>query len=151
MTSPGRPAYNRGMNTPHPTTTTFLDALVTRDFGRLVDTIAADATMQALVPDGHLDWEGREQVTGRFVFWFGGTDEIEALEYTAREVGERARLAWRFRLRQERLGDAWHDIAQHAFIDVGPDGRIERIDLLCSGFIPEPAGVDASSLVEVGS
>ena len=139
MTQPGRPAYNGFMNTTHPTTTAFLDALVARDFGRLTDAIAPRATMRALVPPGHLDWEGREQVAGRFTFWFGGTDDFEVLEQGAEDVGGRALLRWRFRLRQERLGDAWQVIEQVAFCDVAPDGLVERVDLLCSGFRAEAA------------
>jgi hypothetical protein len=156
MCGPGRPAYKGCMNAPHPTATAFLDALVCRDFARLAATIAPDATMRGLVPRGHLDWDGREEVMGRFVFWFGGTDDIDLLEHGSEEVGGRALLAWRFRLRQERFGEQWHVIAQRVFCDVGADGLIERIDLLCSGFIPEPdrsepAGAPAHTLVEVGS
>ncbi|MEO7069751.1 MAG: nuclear transport factor 2 family protein [Nostocoides sp.] len=144
------------MTTPHPTATTFLDALVTRDFDRLAGTLAADATMRGLVPRGHLDCAGRDQVLERFAFWFGGTDDIVALDQGADEVGGRALLSWHFRLRQEWLGKAWHAIAQRAFCDIGPDGRIERIDLLCSGFNPDVSqeravALDIDALVEVGS
>jgi hypothetical protein len=137
MPGPGRPAYNRVMNPPENTPNAFLDALVCRDFDRLARTISPDATMRALVPPGHLDWAGRDELAGRFAFWFGGTPDIELLHCASDDVAGRAMLTWRFRLRQDRLGDGWHVIAQHAFCDLGPDGLIERIDLLCSGFVPE--------------
>lgn len=137
MSGPGRPAYKRVMNPPENTPNAFLDALASRDFERLGLAIAPDATMRALVPRGHLDWTGRDQVAGRFAFWFGGTPDIELLHYASDDVAGRAMLTWRFRLRHERFGDGWHVIAQHAFCDLGPDGLIEQIDLLCSGFVPE--------------
>lgn len=149
-------SYNWSMNTTHSTPTTFIDALVARDFDRLADTLAPNAVMRGLVPMGPQLWEGREEVAARFRHWFGGTDEIAALDHTLDAVGGRARLTWHFRLRQAWLGDTWHAIAQHAFLDVGPDGRIERIDLLCSGFIAEQdnvgtGGSEPTNLAEVGS
>ncbi len=46
---------------------------------------------------------------------------------------------WRFRVVREGdgAGRPWEVIEQVAFFNEGPDG-IERLDLLCSGFHPEP-------------
>ena len=54
------------------------------------------------------------------------------------EVGGRLHLAWRIRLRPAPfgIGDGWHVIEQHAFADA--DDAIATLDLLCSGFNPEP-------------
>jgi hypothetical protein len=48
-------------------------------------------------------------------------------------------MRWKFRL--SRDGQTVEVIEQLAFADVGPDG-ISRLDLLCSGFLPD--GADAA-------
>jgi TusA-related sulfurtransferase len=49
---------------------------------------------------------------------------------------------YRFRLHDE---DGWQVIEQHVVADVAPDGRLEKIDLLCSGFLPVIGPGDESS------
>jgi hypothetical protein len=52
-------------------------------------------------------------------------------------VGDRLHLRWRLRLRAERLGTGWFIVEQQAYADTGDDGRISRLDLLCTGYRPE--------------
>jgi hypothetical protein len=46
-------------------------------------------------------------------------------------------LRWRLRLQAERLGPGWCTVEQQAYADTDGDGRIARLDLLCTGYRPE--------------
>ncbi|MGZ5213394.1 MAG: sulfurtransferase TusA family protein [Actinomycetota bacterium] len=46
-------------------------------------------------------------------------------------MGGRLAISYRFRLHRS---DGWKVIEQHLMADVGPDGCLMAIDLLCSGF-----------------
>ena len=60
------------------------------------------------------------------------------MEATVGEVGGRLRLHWRLRLQAERLGTGWFTVEQQAYADATDGGRIARLDLLCTGYRPEP-------------
>jgi len=115
----------------------FLDCLAAQDFARLGGTLAADARMRALLPGGPREWEGSEAIANRFARWFGGTEDFELVEAVAGTVGDRLHLHWQFRLRAERLGAGWFIVEQQAYADTGEDGRLTRLDLLCTGYRPE--------------
>ena len=112
----------------------FLEALTRRDFERLAPCLAPAAQAHLLLPRGAEDVAGREQISGRMEKWFGSASEFQVVACSHDEIGGRQRASWRFRL--VRDGRSWELIEQTAFIDLGPDG-MQRIDLLCSGFIPE--------------
>jgi hypothetical protein len=112
----------------------FLDALARRDLDGLAASLAPDARMRALVPPGFRDFDGREAVAGKFRDWFGADQEFEMLEAAATTVGPRLQLRWRVRLTPPG-GAAAVLVEQTAFIEAG--SRVQAIDLLCSGFVPE--------------
>jgi hypothetical protein len=118
----------------------FLQGLADQDFDALVGTLAADARLRALVPKGLREWTGGEEIAGQFARWFGDTRDFELVEATLGEVGGRLQLRWRLRLRAERLGAGWFTVEQQAYADAGEDGRIDRLDLVCSGYRPEGGG-----------
>jgi len=100
-------------------------SLAAQDFAQLGGALAADARLRALLP------------SGPFAGWFGDTEDFELLEAAVGEVGGRLHLHWRLRLRAERLGPGWFTVEQQAYADTGEDGRIARLDLLCTGYRPE--------------
>ncbi len=55
------------------------------------------------------------------------------------EVGHRLHLSWRLRVRPAPfgIGDGWHVIEQQAYANAMD--TIASLELLCSGFQPEPA------------
>jgi hypothetical protein len=118
----------------------FLQGLADQDFDALVGTLAADARLRALVPKGLREWTGGEEIAGQFARWFGDTGDFELVEATLGEVGGRLQLRWRLRLRAERLGAGWFTVEQQAYADAGEDGRIDRLDLVCTGYRPEGGG-----------
>ena len=115
----------------------FLEGLVAQDFARLGGALTPDGRLRALLPGGLMEWAGAEVIAGRFAFWFGDTEDFELVEATLGEVGGRLQLCWRLRLRAERLGAGWFTVEQQAYGDAGEDGRIARLDLVCTGYRPE--------------
>ena len=115
----------------------FLEGLATQDFARLGATLADDAYMTGLVPSGLKEWDGPEQIVAIFRRWFGEVVAFDLVDAVVGGAGPRLHLRWRVRVRAGRLGDGWFVVEQQVYADTGPDGRIERLSLLCSGFWPE--------------
>ena len=115
----------------------FLEGLAAQDFARLGGALAPDARLRALLPRGLRERAGAEVIADQFAVWFGDTEDFELIEAGVGEVGGRLHLHWRLRLRAGRLGPGWHAVEQQAYADTGEDGRIARLDLLCTGYRPE--------------
>src|SRR5260370_40870877 len=115
----------------------FLEGLAAQDFTRLGGALTADVRLRALVPPGAMEWPGAEVIADQFGRWFGDTEAFELVEATVGEVGGRLHLHWRLRLQAERLGTGWFTVEQQAYADTADDGRIARLDLLCTGYRPE--------------
>ncbi|HYT11877.1 MAG TPA: nuclear transport factor 2 family protein [Candidatus Nitrosopolaris sp.] len=117
----------------------FLDHLAARNFQQLAGTLAADAVARFLLPRGPQETAGADAIAHRFEGWFGAATGFTVLSTVSEPVGGRSLLHWRFRL--SRDGRSTEVIEQVAFADVGPDG-IHRLDLLCSGFLPDVQSCD---------
>jgi hypothetical protein len=118
-------------------------ALTERDFGRLAEAFAPDVRMRALIPPGPVELAGAESAAERFATWFGGWDALELVQSGIDEIGDRVHVF--YRLRVQRLGEAWKVIEQHVFCALA-EGRIAALDLVCSGFRPDEAGASSSSV-----
>jgi TusA-related sulfurtransferase len=120
----------------------FVSALAVRDSKRLRACFQPHVKLRALVPPGPQTHVGADGVTGTFLGWFGGAESLRLLEGSARPLGGRLRISYRF---QERYSDGDSEvIEQHAFCNL-VDGRIATMDLVCSGHQPEH-GLGASDL-----
>jgi hypothetical protein len=117
----------------------FVEALATRDYERLAATLGPTIRFRALLPPGPTQWEGSESVTDAFRSWFGGADDFEVVDANVGEIGGRLSLSWRIRVRPAPfgIGESWHVIEQQGYADA--TDSIETLDLLCSGFRPDPA------------
>ncbi|MFP5352460.1 MAG: nuclear transport factor 2 family protein [Actinomycetota bacterium] len=106
------------------------------DFDGVAALFDPDVEMRALLPDGPQTYNGREEVTGRFRWWFGTGDEIRTIHAEAEAVEDRIALSYGFHILNAGEGSkpGWHSIEQRAFCDVGT--TIERMDIVCSGFRP---------------
>jgi hypothetical protein len=114
-------------------TDVFLEALCERNFDRLEAALAPEAVARLLLPRGPDQVVGPREIRARIEKWFGAATAFRILRCEQEEIGPRQHARWRFQL--VRDGASWEQIEQTAFIDCGPAG-IERIDLLCSGFLP---------------
>jgi SnoaL-like domain len=113
-----------------------VSALAERDFDRLAEALAPDVRMRALIPPGSVELSGAEPAAARFATWFGALDELELIRSGSDEVGDRLHVF--YRLRVKRPGDSRKVVEQHVFCAID-DGRIAALDLVCSGFRPDPA------------
>ena len=113
-----------------------LEALAARDFA------ADDRLLRARGNDAGAASERACRVPGRSADrrelpeLVRGRGGFEVLDGTVGEVGGRLHVAWRLRLRPTPWGDDdWHVIEQQAYVQAGE--RIDALDLLCSGFMPD--------------
>ncbi len=112
----------------------FLELLAARDFERLVASLTSDAHARFLLPHGLEEYDGRDAIVARIMSWFGSASLFDLAASTEDQVGMRHRLSWRFNVVRDGSRQV---IEQVVYLDLGPHG-IERIDLLCSGFLAEP-------------
>ena len=112
----------------------FLDALAAREFTAARSVLAQDVRFRMLVPGGLMTDEGADATIGWFRSWFAEADPFQVEASSAEEVEGRAAVSYRLRLHN---ANGWQLIEQHLMLDVGADGRVGAIDLLCSGFHPE--------------
>lgn len=120
----------------------FIDHLAARNFEQLAGSIAPDAVARFLLPRGPQETAGADAIARRFEGWFGGASDFTVLSTVNEQVGGRTLLRWRFRL--SRDGRSTEVIEQLAFADVGSAG-IHRLDLLCSGFLPDAESCEVPS------
>jgi hypothetical protein len=100
------------------------------------DAIAAcfspDVEFRALIPPGLREREGADEVAALISAWFADSTELDLVEFTTDEVGDRLGLGYRFEGIEEGQP---YVVEQHLVCTVSGD-RIHRADLLCSGFRP---------------
>ena len=116
----------------------FVVALAGQNFEALRALLSQDVRFRMLLPTGPKQEDGAASTAGRFSGWFGDADELELQASTVDYVADRLAVSYRFRLHDP---DGWQLIEQHLVVDVADDGRMQAVDLLCSGFrpLPEPA------------
>jgi len=109
----------------------FVAALAARDFPRIRETIRADVRFRLLVPRGPQENSGTEETLARFVGWFAGVDELHLESSYVNTVADRLVMTYRLRLRD---ASGWRLIEQHLVATAASDGRLDSLDLLCTGF-----------------
>ncbi len=109
----------------------FLDALAAREFTAARSLLADHVRFRMLLPPGPATEAGADATIDRFVGWFAEADSFEIESSSVGEVEGRAVVTYRFRLHDAA---GWQVIEQHLMLDLGADGRVEAVDLLCSGF-----------------
>jgi len=112
----------------------FLELLAARDFERLIASLTSDAHARFLLPHGLEEYDGRDAIVARIRSWFGSASLFDLAASTEDQVGMRHRISWRFNVVRDGSRQV---IEQVVYLDLGSHG-IERIDLLCSGFLAEP-------------
>lgn len=112
----------------------FLQALAGRDFEALEACLRPGVSFRALVPPGVREATDASGAVKHLRRWFGDAASFEMLGAEIGQVADRLSITYRIRLHDQ---DGWQVIEQHLYCDVGDDGRIGNLDLLCSGFLPE--------------
>jgi TusA-related sulfurtransferase len=125
----------------------FLELLAARDFEGLAASLASDAHARFLLPHGLEEYDGRDAIVARIRSWFGSASLFDLAASTEDQVGMRHRISWRFNVVRDGSRQV---IEQMVYLDLGPNG-IERIDLLCSGFLAQPGvGVGLTQVFDAG-
>ncbi len=112
--------------------TEFVRALSERNWDGLRSLLQPSVRFRALIPPGLREASSDVEASGHFRQWFSKADAFELMEFTVESLLDRVRIAYQFRLHEDR----WYRIEQQAFCVVTGD-KIEKMDLLCSGFRPE--------------
>ncbi len=116
----------------------YLEAFKARDFSRMESLLTPQFRFRALVPGFNDTGELRtsETAAGTVKYmkaWFGDCDQVEILSSEVYRVGSRYHISYRGRMHD---ADGWQVFEQRNFCDV-KHGRIEGMDLLCSGPMKE--------------
>lgn len=113
----------------------FLDSLRRRDFAALEECLADDVWFRALLPRKLQEAHTREETVAMLRKWYGSASELEAIDTGHHSVEGREFVRWCFRLKPDWAPEASHVIEQAGFCRV-KDGRIRRLDVVCTGFHP---------------
>jgi hypothetical protein len=112
-----------------------VEAIASQDAATISTCFAADARFRALIPPGLRERTGAPEVAALIAGWFADSTELELVDSEAEEVGDQLHVAYRFEGVEEGQS---YIVEQHLYGTVR-DEKIERADLLCSGFRPRLA------------
>jgi hypothetical protein len=115
----------------------FLEAIVQRDEASLLALLDPDVWLRAMLVREVIEEHDAVATLARFHGWFGSAVACEVLHATTTPIASRHHLTYRFLLRPAWEPDVWHLIEQSGYLRVR-DGRISRLDLVCTGFHPRP-------------
>lgn len=118
-----------------------LYAIVSRDDIELSELVSDDIWMRALLVRETVEAHDAAGAVAMLQGWFGDAVELQTLHASTHSVGGREHLTYRLRLRPGWAPDTWHVIEQTGYARIH-DGRVRRLDLVCTGFVPEFTGTD---------
>jgi ketosteroid isomerase-like protein len=107
-------------------------AISAQDSAGITACFAEDASLRALIPPGTRERTGATEAAALIASWFTDSTVLELTEVSSKHVGDRLHIAYCFTGVED---DEPFVVEQHLYCTVA-DGRIERADLLCSGFRP---------------
>jgi hypothetical protein len=113
-----------------------LRAIVERDEPTLRELLAPDVWFRALAVHELLERHDAPGALAILDGWFGSAAEVQVLLAEVAPAGSRELVRYRLRLRPPWAPDVWHVIEQTGYARV-TEGRVRRLDLLCTGFVPE--------------
>ena len=110
--------------------------IAAQDEAAIAACFADDAEFRALSPPGLRERSAGADAGALIALWFGDATVLDLTETQTIEIGDRLRISYRFAGVEN--GEPFV-VEQHLFCTVR-DGKIERADLLCSGFRPPKSG-----------
>jgi hypothetical protein len=113
-----------------------LAAIVDRDEATLFELFAPDLWFRAMLVHEVVEHHDAVAALAMFRGWFGRGIPVEVLHTATYPVASRQYLSYRLRLQPVWAPDVWHVIEQSGYVRVR-DGRVARLDLVCTGFVPE--------------
>jgi TusA-related sulfurtransferase len=119
----------------------FVDALAGLDGKKLEACFQPKARLRALVPSGPQEHQGARVISRVFVAWFEGGETFRLLDSVSERFADRLHLRYRFR---QSYRDGTSELVEQDAFCMVDHGRILAMDLVCSGFRPEPVGTDSN-------
>ncbi|GIU93577.1 MAG: hypothetical protein KatS3mg012_0034 [Gaiellaceae bacterium] len=110
-----------------------LDAIAGRDYARIAECFARDASFRVLTPGPLREHTGPEEAAERYRFWLQPLENFEVLEGDATTIADRVRIRYRFRGRDPDKGWQLNEHTGYASVE---DGEITSLILTCAGFRP---------------
>lgn len=135
--------------TAEPAAHALLDAITRRDPGAVGEALTPDARVRALLPSGLVEIEGAAAFADRLDDWFGGADPFVVLAADAQPVADR--MSVRYRLRLRRPGTDHETVIEQSLVCSAANGRIDAVDLVCSGFLPLEPPTSREHAFDAGS
>jgi ketosteroid isomerase-like protein len=106
--------------------------IAAQDEAAIAGCFADDAEFRALSPPGLRERSGAFEAASLIAAWFGDSTVLDLDHAQTTQIGDRLRISYRFTGIEN--GEPYV-VEQHLFCTVR-HGKIERADLLCSGFRP---------------
>lgn len=113
----------------------FLHALSRRDFDEIERLLASNVWFRALLPRKAYELNRAEETLDILRRWFGEAKKFRVLRTEHHTLAGREFILYRFLLLPDWAPEQWHIIEQAGFMRV-KEGRISRLDLVCTGFFP---------------
>lgn len=110
----------------------FVAGIVAQDQATIAACFADEAEFRALVPPGLRERSGAAAASELIAAWFGDSTTLDLAHMETTEIGDRLRISYRF----TGVEDGEPYVVEHHVFCTVRDGKIERADLLCSGFRP---------------
>jgi hypothetical protein len=117
---------------PAPLSEQLVAGIAAQDETAIADCFSEGAEFRALSPPGLRERSGSADAAALIAAWFGDATVLDLVETQTAEIGDRLHISYRFSGVED--GDSFI-VEQHLFCVVR-GGKIERADLLCSGFRP---------------
>ena len=107
----------------------FVSAIERQAWEELAALFDPAVQFRALIPGGLRTADDRESAARYLQKWFGDANPLVLQSSRVEMVEDRVHIAYLFRARE----DQWYVVEQQAYGTIR-DGRIVKMDLLCSGF-----------------
>ncbi len=123
----------------------WIETILTGTLDRLEQFCLPEVNSRLLTPTRSITLESASDLVAKYRQWFGECTNFQVEASRVERVGERLGIFYRFHLQEH---DDWFDIEQQLFCTL-KDGRVEQLQLLCSGF--QPGGMKAQAAPVVAS
>lgn len=114
----------------HPLATSVATAIADRALDRLGTQLTDEVRLRAILPGGAIEEHGRDEVLALFDHWFGGFDTVVLSDVAGDDVGDRVLVHYKLVFDP----DADRRVLTQTVVCTLHDGRVGRMDLVCSGF-----------------
>ena len=128
------------------TVSRFVDALARYDFDELEACLAPDVWFRALLPRSVHESNSARQAADAYRSWYGSASRFALLAAEQHTMAGREFLSYRFKLLPPWTPEQWHVIEQAGFCRV-KEGRISRLDVVCTGFHPAAEEIAAQPVI----